>query len=158
MDWQDSLYRWELYSEKLYPLRDELDDIFKTKCFYDEHWQYKEKLYEADEDTVFLLKLSEMLNDVCNFVKSHIEVLEHRVDIEEEKLANLEQAFEAWKRGLCPVLMKNVPRYVKPDSMNFWETHDEIAEFLNTEHMNYEATQIAILEWQLSREKLRLSA
>ena len=158
MDWQDSLYRWELYSEKLYPLRDELNDIFKTKCFYDEHWLYQERLYVADEDTVFLLKLSEMLNDVCNFVKSHIEVLEHRVDIEEEIRANLEQSFEAWKRGLCPRLMKDVPRYVKPDSMNFWETYDEIAEFLISEQMSYEATQRAIREWQLSREKLMLSA
>lgn len=24
MDWQDTLYRWEEYSEKLYPLRDEV--------------------------------------------------------------------------------------------------------------------------------------
>ena len=158
MDWQDSLYRWELYSEKLYPLRDEVDDIFKTKCFYDDNWEYHEKFYEADEDTVFLLKLSEMLNNICDFVKSHIGVLVQRVDIQEDIRANLEQAFEAWKRGLCPLLMKSVPRYVKPDSMNFWETYDEIAEFLISEQMSYEATQRAIREWQLSREKLRLSA
>ena len=152
------LYRWELYSEKLYPLRDEVDDIFKTKCFYDDNWEYHEKFYEADEDTVFLLKLSEMLNNICDFVKSHIGVLVQRVDIQEDIRANLEQAFEAWKRGLCPLLMKSVPRYVKPDSMNFWETYDEIAEFLISEQMSYEATQRAIREWQLSREKLRLSA
>ena len=158
LDWQDTLYRWELYSEKLYPLRDEVADIFKTKCFYDEHWLYQERPYIADDDTVFLLKLSEMLNDICDFVKSHILVLEHRVDIEEEKRANLEQAFEAWKRGLCPILMKSVPRYVKAGSMNFWETYDEISTFLNDERMSYEATQRAIREWQLSREKLRLSA
>lgn len=158
MDWQDSLYRWEQYAEKLYPLRDEVDDIFKTKCFYDEHWQYQEQPYIPDEDTVFLLKLSEMLNYICDFLKSHIEVLEHRVDIEEDIRANLEQAFEAWKRGLCPVLMKSVPRYVKHDSMNFWHTYDEIAEFLNGEQMGYEATQSAIREWQLSREKLKKSA
>ena len=158
LDWQDTLYRWELYSEKLYPLRDEVADIFKTKYFYDDKWQYHEKFYEADEDTVFLLKLSDMLYDICDFVMSHIGVLEHRVDIQEDIRAHQEQAFEAWKRGLCPLLIKSVPRYVKPDSMNFWETYDEVAEFLNGELMNYEATQRAIREWQLSREKLRLSA
>ena len=158
MDCQSVLYRWELYSEKLYPIRDEVADIFKTKCFYDKHWQYHEKSYEADEDTVFLLKLSEMLNDICNFVQSHIGVLEHRVDILEDIRANQEQAFEAWKRGLCPLLMKSVPRYVKPYSMNFWETYDEVAEFLDGEQMSYEATQRAIREWQFSREKLKLSA
>ena len=158
MDWQDTLYRWELYSEKLYPLRDEVDDIFKNKCFYDDKWVYHEKFYEPDDDTVFMLKLSEMLNNICDFVKSHISVLEHRVDIEEDIRANLEQSFEAWKRGLCPILMKSVPRYVKADSMNFWETYDEIAEFLISEQMSYEATQRAIREWQLSREKLMLSA
>ena len=158
LDWQNVLYRWELYSEKLYPLRDEVDDIFKTKCFYDDKWQYHEKFYEPDEDTVFLLKLSEMLNNICDFVKSHISVLEHRVDFQEDIRANLEQTFEAWKRGLCPLLMKSVPRYVKADSMNFWETYDEIADFLNTEQMSYKATQRAIREWELSREKLMLSA
>ena len=158
MDWQNVLYRWELYSEKLYPLRDEVDDIFKTKCFYDDKWQYHEKLYTADDDTVFLLKLSKMLNDICNFVQSHIGVLEHRVDILEDIRANQEQAFEAWKRGLCPLLMKSVPRYVKPYSMNFWETYDEVAEFLDGEQMSYKATQRAIREWQFSREKLKLSA
>ena len=158
MDWQSVLYRWEIFSEKLYPLRDEVADFFKTKCFYDNKWQYHEKFYEPDDDTVFLLKLSEMLNDICDFVKSHIEVLEHRVDIQEEIRANLEQSFEAWKRGLCPRLMKDVPRYVKPDSMNWWETYDEVAEFLNDKQISYEATQSAIREWQFSREKLRLSA
>ena len=158
MDWQSVLYRWELYSEKLYPLRDEVDDIFKTKCFYNDKWQYHEKFYEADDDTVFMLKLSEMLNNICNFVKSHIGVLEHRVDIQEDIRANQEQAFEAWKRRLCPILMKSVQRYVKPPLYDVWETYDEVAEFLDGKQMSYKATQRAIREWQLSREKLKLSA
>ena len=107
---------------------------------------------------MFLLKLSEMLNEICDFVTSHISILEHRVDIEEEIRANQEKAFEAWKRGLCPILMKSVPRYMKAYSMSFWETYDEVAEFLDGAQMSYEATQRAIREWQLSREKLKLSA
>ena len=54
--------------------------------------------------------------------------------------------------------MKSVPRYVKADSMNFWETYDEVAEFLTSEQISYEAAQRAISEWQLSLEKLKLSA
>ena len=158
MDWYTTLIRWEEYAEKLYPLRDEVADIFATHYIWDEKSNCPEKLYEADEDTVFLLKLSEMLYDICDFIKSHIGVLEHRVDIEEDIRINLEQAFEAWKRGLCPILMRSVPRYVKPDSMNFWETYDEVAEFLNGEQISYETTQRAIREWQLSREKLKLCA
>ena len=158
-DWQDTLYRWEQYAEKFYPLRDEVDDLFfNTHYIWDEKYNCTEKYYEADEDTVFLLKLSAKLNEICDFVKSHIGVLEHRVDIQEDIRANLELSFEAWKRGLCPLLMKSVPRYIKPDSMNFWETYDEVAEFLTNEQMSYEATQRAIREWQLSREKLKLSA
>ncbi len=158
LDSQSVLYRWEEYADKLYPIRDEVDNIFKTKCFYDNKWQYHEKFYEADDDTVFMLKLSGMLNEICDFVQRHIIVLEHRVDIEEDIRANQEQAFEAWKRALCPLLMKGVSRYVKPDSMNWWDTYDEIAEFLDSEQMSYEDTQNAIREWQLSREKLKLSA
>lgn len=146
------------YSEKLYPLRDEVADIFETHYSWNEKCNCTEKLYEADDDTIFLLKLSVMLNDIYNFVQSHIGVLEHRVDIQEDIRANLEQAFEAWKRGLCPRLMKSVPRYVKPDSMSFWQTYDEVAEFLNSKQISYEATQSAIREWHFSREKLSLSA
>ena len=158
LDWLCVLYKWQEYAEKLYPLREEVADIFETHYIWDEHWNCTERLYEADDDTVFLLKLSEMLNNICNFVKSHISVLEQRVDIEEEIRANLEQSFEAWRRGLCPILMRNVPRYVKPDSMNWWETYDEVAKFLNGERMSYVATKRAIEAWELSREKLRLTA
>ncbi len=157
MDWQDTLYRWELYSEKLYPLRDEVADIFKTKCFYDDKWQYHEKFYEADDDTVFMLKLSEMLNDVCEFVKSHISVLGHRVDIEEDIRAHLEQAFEAWKRGLCPVLMRSVQRYVKPPKYDAWGTYDEVAAFLKAQNISYDDTLNAINAWKLSCSKQKVA-
>ena len=42
--------------------------------------------------------------------------------------------------------------------MSFWETYNEVAEFLDGVRMNYDATQRAIREWQLSRELLKLSA
>ena len=158
MYWSEKLYPWREYAEVLYPIMDEVSDVFATKYIWDEKFNCIEQLYEADEDTVFLLKLSEMLYDICDFIKSHIGVLEHRVDIEEDIRINLEQAFEAWKRGLCPILMRSVPRYVKPDSMNFWETYDEVAEFLNGEQISYETTQRAIREWESSRERLKLSA
>ena len=150
--------QWECYAEKLCLLRDEITDIFETHYIWDEHWNCKEKLYEADEDTVFLLKLPESLNEICDFVKGHIEVLENRVSIEEDIRFNLEQSFEAWKRGLCPITMKSVQKYAKPPHYDAWETYDEIADFLNGEQMNYKATQKAIREWELSREKLKLSA
>ncbi len=130
MNYDETLRKWREYADKLYPLRDEITDIFTTHYIWDKRRNCTEKLYEADEDTVFILKLSEMLNDICEFVKSHISVLEQRVDIEEDIRANLERSFEAWKRGLCSPLMKGVSRYVKPDSMNWWETYDEIAAFL----------------------------
>ena len=52
-------------------MRDEVAYIFETKCFYDDNWEYQERLYEADDDTVFLLRLSGMLNEICDFVRSH---------------------------------------------------------------------------------------
>ena len=158
MDWQEALYRWEEYAEKLYPLRDEVAGIFETKCFYDDNWEYHEKFYVPDEDTVFILKLSEKLNDICDFIKSHISNLEHRMRIEEEIRVNLEQSFEAWKHGLCPKLMKSVPRYVSADSWKFWETYDEVAKFLNSETISYSATKKAIEAWETSHEKLKQTA
>ena len=161
MDWENTLYRWEEYSEKLYPLRDEVAYIFETKCFYDDNWEYQERFYEADDDTVFLLKLSEMLNEICDFVKSHIEILSHRVEVEEEIRNNLQHAFEAWNRGLCPLLMSKVPHYVLSDKSgwdSFWETYDEVAKCLHGERMSYSATKRAIEEFEATREKLKLSA
>ena len=110
---------------------------------------------------MFLLKLSEMLNEICDFVKSHIEVLSHRVKVDEEIRDNLQHAFEAWKRGLCPLLMRNVPHYVLSDKCawdSFWETYDEVAKCLHGEPMSYTATKRAIEEFEASREKLKLSA
>ena len=161
MDWQDTLYRWEEYSEKLSPLRDEVAHIFKTKYFYDDNWEYQERLYEADDDTVFLQKLSGMLNEICDFVKSHIEVLSHRVEVDEEIRDNVEHAFEAWKRGLCPLLMRKVPHYVLSDKSGwegFWETYDEVAKYLHGERMSYSATKRAIEEFEATREKLKQTA
>ena len=161
MDWEETLYRWEEYSEKLYPLRDEVAHIFETKCFYDDNWEYQERLYEADDDTVFLLKLSEMLNEICEFVKSHIEILSHRVEVDEEIRDNVQHAFEAWKRGLCPLLMRKVPHYVLSDKSGFegfWETYDEVAKCLHGERMSYSATKRAIEEFEATRKKLKLSA
>jgi hypothetical protein len=154
-DWSEKLYQWREYAEVLYPLRYEVSDIFKTKCFYDDKWEYQERFYEADDDTVFLLKLLERLNEICDFVKSHISVLERRVGVEEEMRFNVEQAFEAWRRGLCPLLMKSVPRYVKADSMNWWETYGEIASFLTGENISYSDTQSAINAWKASHDVLK---
>lgn len=158
MDLSDTLTRWEGYAEILRPLRDEVADIFEVHYIWDYQLQCTEKLYEADEDTVFLLKLSEKLTEICAFVEKHLGILRRRVDIEEEQRANLEQAFEAWKRGLCPLLMRKVQRYVKPDSMDWWETYDEIAKFLTSGRMSYEGTKRAIEAWEASRTQLKLSA
>ncbi len=114
MNYDEVLNHWREYADTLYPWRDEVADIFETHYIWDERCNCTENSTRPNEDTVFLLKLSERLNDICDLVKSHISVLEHRVDIEEDIRANIEQAFEAWKRRLCPILMKSVHRYVKP--------------------------------------------
>ena len=36
-----------------------------------------------------------MLNEICDFVKSHIEILSHRVEVDKESRDNLQHAFEA---------------------------------------------------------------
>lgn len=157
MNWLETLYKWEEYAEKLYPLRDEVDDIFKTLYIWDAQCNCEERLYVPGEDTVFLLKFSTMLNEICDFLKSHISVLERRVDIEEEILANQEQAFEAWKRGLCPVLMRSVQRYVKPPKYDAWGTYDEVAAFLKAQNISYDDTLNAINAWKLSCSKQKVA-
>lgn len=154
MDYYDKLIQWQEYADILYPLRDEVDNIFKIHYIWDAQCNCEERLYVPDEDTVFLLKLSEKLNDICYFLKSHISVLELRVDIEEEIRSNQEQAFEAWKRGLCPVLMRNVQRYVKPPKYDAWGTYDEVAVFLTSNVISYEGTQKAVRAWELAHSKL----
>lgn len=42
--------------------------------------------------------------------------------------------------------MKNVPRYIRIDSSNLWETYDEVAAFLTDGVMSSRATQKAIHE------------
>ena len=64
LDWIETLYNWEKYAQKLYPLRDEVDDIFKTHYIWDAQCNCEERLYISDDDTVFLLKFSNMLNTI----------------------------------------------------------------------------------------------
>lgn len=152
MDYHETLYKWEGYSEVLYPLQAEVLRTFADKSYYDDRMQYQEQYYESDEDTVFLIKLSDKLTDICNFIQSHIGILEHRVHIEEELQLNLEQSFEAWKRNLCPILMSNVQRTLKPPDYNIWGTYDEVADYLVEQVMSYNGTKQAISSWQESQE------
>lgn len=64
MNWYSTLIKWEGYAEKLYPLRDEVSDIFKTKYIWGNLGNCEERHYEVDNDTAFLLKLLEKLNVV----------------------------------------------------------------------------------------------
>ena len=54
--------------------------------------------------------------------------------------------------------MKSVPRYIKTDSMNFWENYDNVAQFLNSKQISYSNTKRAIEAWKLLQEKIKLSA
>lgn len=148
MDWEECLYEWQVYSDVLYKLQEKVTDSLDRPAFWNYHY----------DDSIFLLKLSDMLREIRSFLEMHISVLNHRVDIQEDIRANQEQAFEAWKRGLCPVIMKSVPRYVKSDSMNWWETYDEVAALLNSNRISYSSTAWAIHSWNEAQNSLKNSA
>ncbi len=59
------------------------------------------------------------------------------VSIDKNMRFNLNQAFEAWQLGLYRLFTNRVPRYVKIDSMNWWETYNEVTEVLNDEQIRY---------------------
>ena len=151
MSVEEQLIRWENFYEVLFKLYSEVEDIFRSRCWYDDKWQYHEECYEPDEHTPYLMKLSELLSNVINFVKSRVDELNEKFERECNEKRNGEIAFEAWKLSLCPRLMRDVQRYLRPPLYDEFEVFDEVAEYLNDDVISYENTRNAINEWQSAR-------
>ena len=153
MSVEERVEQWEKYCEIISKLYSEIEDIFKPHYWYDGHWQYHEDYYFPDEQTPHLLKLSELLANVLNFVKSYLNELQAQYAQECNERHNAEIAFEAWCRNLCPKLMCNIPRYLRSPSFDEFEVFNEVAECLKVGYISYEATQEAINEWQTTMLK-----
>ena len=150
---EEQVEQWEKYYEALFKLYSDVEEIFRPRFWYDKDWNYHEEYYVPDEQTPYLMKLSGLLTNVCNFVKSHIDELNGQWSSECDEKRNAEIAFEAWKRALCPKLMRNIPRYLRPPSFDEFEVFDEVAECLNGDVISYEDTRNAIDEWQTTMLK-----
>ena len=147
------VHQWQEYHDTLSSLLDEINDTFTTKCWYDNSWQYHEEPYIPDEQTPYLQSLAQLLKPVVEFTSNHLNELNKLWDLECEAQINAEKAFESWKRNLCPLAMKDVPRYMSVDSFNRFETYDEIAQYLTSSEINYEGTKKAISLWQSKNTK-----
>ena len=147
------VYQWEKYHEAVRDLLSEVNDIFRTRCFYDFYnWEYHEVQYKPDEETPYLKKLSELLQAVKDFTQQHLDELSEQWSKECDEKLNLEKAFEAWKRNLCPKVMENFPRYFNSnDPFNSYSTYDEVASFLNEKFISLEDTKNAVHLWQISQ-------
>ena len=144
MNTEEKVAQWEEYYEALSKLFNDVNNIFCTKCFYDDDWIFHEIHYQPDEDTPNITKLAELLKPVVEFTSKHLNELNQQWYRECEAKLNAEKAFEAWKRNLCPLAMKNVPRYMSSNSFNSFETYDEIAFYLTSSEINYARTKEAI--------------
>ena len=153
MDTEEKVAQWEEYHEALSKLFNEVNDIFCTKCFYDDNLIFHEIHYQPDEDTPHIRKLVELLKPAVEFTSKHLNELNKLWDLECEAKLNAEKAFEAWKRNLCPLVMKNVTRYMSSNSFNRFETYDEIAFYLTRSEINYARTKEAINLWQAHKFK-----
>lgn len=153
MDCARKVYQWEKYHEAVSELLSEINDIFKTRCFYDVHsGEYHEIKYQPNEETPYLKKFAELIKSVHDFSKQHLFELNQQWQKECDEKLNLEKAFEAWKRNLCPKVMKNFPRYFNShDPFNSYSTYDEVASFLNEKFISLEDTKNAVHLWQISQ-------
>ena len=153
MSVDEQLIQWENFYEALFKLYSDVEDIFRPRFWYDKDWNYHEEYYVPDEQTPYLMKLSGLLSNVLDFVKSHVDELNGQWERECDEKHNAEIAFEAWKRALCPRLMFDIPRYLRSPSFDEFEVFDEVAEFLKVSYISYKATQEAIEEWQATMLK-----
>ena len=153
MDCARKVYQWEKYHETVSKLLSEVDDIFKTQCFYNVYsGEYHEIKYQPDEETPYLKKFAELIKPVYDFTKQHLDELNKQWSKECDKKSNLEKAFEAWKRNLCPKIMKNFPRYFNSnDPFNSYSTYDEVASFLTEKFISLEDTKNAVHLWEISQ-------
>lgn len=151
LDCSEKVLRWEKYHEDVNEIFSEINDIFKTRCWYDDKWQYHEEPYQPDEETPYLKKLAELLKSAHDFTKQHLDELHEQLNKEYQQAFNAELAFEAWRRNLCPQVMKNIPRYFNANSFDRFETYDEVASFLTENVISFQDTQKAVRLWLLSK-------
>jgi len=152
MDCARKVYQWEKYHEAVSELLSEVDDIFMPRRWYDKKWQYHEKFYQPDEETPYLRKFAGLLKTAHDFTQQHLDELSEQWSKECDEKLNLEKAFEAWKRNLCPKVMENFPRYFNSnDPFNSYSTYDEVASFLNEKFISLEDTKNAVHLWQISQ-------
>ena len=147
MDCSEKVLRWEKYHEAIRLILSDLDDIFRTRCWYDAKWQYHEKIYQPDEETPYLTKLAGFLKTAHDFSKKHLDELNEQLNEEYQQALNAEISFEAWRRNLCPQVIKNIPC----NSFNRFENYDEIASFLTENIISFQDTQNAVQLCQLSK-------
>ena len=147
MDCSEKVLRWEKYHEAISLILSDLDDIFRTLCWYDKKLKYHEKFYQPDEETPYLKKFAGLLKTAHNFSKKHLDELNEQLNKEYQQALNAEISFEAWRRNLCPQVMKNI----SVNSFNRFENYDEIASFLNKNVISFQNTQKAVQLWQLSK-------
>ena len=147
MDCYEKVLRWEKYHEAVRELINDVNDIFMPRRWYDEKWHYHEKVYQPDEETPYLRKLAGLLKTAHDFTKQHLDELNEKLSEEYQQALNAEISFEAWRRNLCPKVMKSIPC----NSFNRFENYDEIASFLTENVISFQDTQKAIQMWQLSK-------
>jgi len=145
LDCSERVLIWERYYEAVNEMLSDVNDIFKTRCWYDSKWQYHEEVYQPDEETPYFKKLAEFLKAVHGFTKQHLDELNEELNKEYQEQFNAERSFEAWRRNLCPKVMKEIPRYV-----NEFKTYDKVASFLSGNTIDFQDTQNAVRLWQLS--------
>ena len=71
MDTEEKVAQWEEYYEALSKLFNEVNDIFCTKCFYDDNWIFHEIHYQPDEDTPHITKLVELLKVATDMLRDN---------------------------------------------------------------------------------------
>jgi hypothetical protein len=137
---------WEDFHDRAHKLFIDVED-----AIYSEFAPYKHdkngELVKPDKDTPEAKKLFDMLADLDAFLQKREESagIEYSAWLDEQR--NLQNAYEAWSLGLCPQVMRTVPKYLwfMPSS---WY---KIAQLKQFKGISREDTMQAIASWEAQR-------
>ena len=141
----DRLVLWQDFYERVNDLFRDVEDALNNKFA-----PYRE---EPDKDTPEVKKLFDMLADLDATLQQKVSRSSEECEDWDEEQRNMQDAFEAWSRGLCPSVMRSRPRY--------WEyyqpeTFEQVARLRQSAGMSMEDTKQALAAFEAKRVAERL--
>ena len=134
---------WQEFYDRVHRLFSDAEDVLSGK-FAPYEFENGE-LVRPDKDTPEAKKLFDMLADLDEFLSERKKKAEQEYSYWLDVEVNKQKAFDAWRLGLCPQVMRSIPQFSMFHSWHVWE---KIAQLKQEQGISKEDTLQAVALWE----------